>query len=440
MTMINAFDESAGVDLSAEDRLLIQRRQKFLGPAYRLFYQNPFHPVRGQGVYLYDKQGQRHLDAYNNVVSVGHCHPHVVNAIAKQMGILNTHTRYLHDDVLDYAERLLLRLPDAIGHIMFTCSGSEANDLALRVARTHTGHQGIIVTRLAYHGVTASVAELSPSLGKGVSLGETVRLIDAPDHYRNPGNVGETMAAQVKVAIADMAQHGIKPAALLVDTIFSSDGVFAGPVGFLKQSVDVIRAAGGLFIADEVQAGFGRTGAGLWGFARHGIEPDIVTMGKPMGNGHPLAAMACKTDILAKFGSTTRYFNTFGGNPVSVAAGQAVLDVIDSENLIANASQIGNVLREGLRDIAKRYDCIGDVRGAGLFIGVELVSDRKSKSPDTALATHIVNSMRNRFVLISAAGPHANILKIRPPLPFSSANADQLLTTLEAILKERPAP
>jgi 4-aminobutyrate aminotransferase-like enzyme len=440
MTMINAFNESAGVDLSVEDRLLIQRRQKLLGPAYRLFYQNPFHPVRGEGVYLFDKQGQRYLDAYNNVASVGHCHPHVVNAIANQMGVLNTHTRYLHDDVLDYAERLLARLPDSIGHIMFTCSGSEANDLALRVARTHTGHQGIIVTRLAYHGVTASVAELSPSLGKCVSVGETVRLIDAPDHYRNPGNVAETMAAQVKAAIADMAQHGIKPAALLVDTIFSSDGVFADPVGFLKQSVDVIRAAGGLFIADEVQAGFGRTGAGLWGFARHGIEPEIVTMGKPMGNGHPLAAMACKPDILAKFGATTRYFNTFGGNPVSVAAGQAVLDVIDTENLIANASHVGNVLREGLQDIAKRYDCIGDVRGAGLFIGVELVSDRKSKSPDTALATHIVNSMRNRFVLISAAGPHANILKIRPPLPFSPANADQLLTTLEAILKERPAP
>jgi 4-aminobutyrate aminotransferase-like enzyme len=436
MTMINAFDAKTASHLSAEDAALIERRQKLLGPAYRLFYQNPVHLVRGQGVYLYDKQGTQYLDAYNNVACIGHCHPRVTQAIAAQLALLNTHTRYLHEDVLAYAERLLATLPEALGHIMFTCTGSEANDLALRIARAHTGNQGIIVTRLAYHGVTSALAELSPSLGQAVPLGKTIRLIDAPDYYRGHKAVGETMAANIKAAIADMAQHGIKPAALLVDTIFSSDGVFSHPIGFLKPAVAAIKEAGGLFIADEVQAGFGRLGAGLWGFARHGVEPDIVTMGKPMGNGHPLAAMACKPEVIAAFGTNTRYFNTFGGNPVSVAAGQAVLDVIEQEGLITNAKRVGEILRQGLNDLAIRYDCIGDVRGAGLFIGVELVSNRSTKTPDAKLSTAVVNALREKHILISAAGPHANILKIRPPLPFSSANADQLLSTLSAVLKQ----
>lgn len=431
MTMINAFDAAAANGLSAEDAALVARRQKVLGPAYRLFYQNPVHLVRGEGVYLYDKQGQQYLDAYNNVACVGHCHPHVVAAISKQLALLNTHTRYLHEDVLVYAERMLALLPSSIGHIMFTCSGSEANDLALRVARAHTGGEGVIVTRLAYHGVTQSVAELSPSLGQGVALGKNIRLIDAPDAYRGSTD----MAVQVKAAIADMARNNIKPAALLVDTIFSSDGMFADPPGFLSTAVAAIREAGGVFIADEVQAGFGRLGESMWGFARHGIEPDIVTMGKPMGNGHPIAAMACKPEVLTEFGAKARYFNTFGGNPVSVAAGQAVLDAIEGEGLIANAKRVGDQLMQGFVDLAKRYDAIGDVRGAGLFIGVELVSNRTEKTPDAALATHVVNALREKRILISASGPHANVLKIRPPLPFSSSNADQLLSALDDILK-----
>jgi 4-aminobutyrate aminotransferase-like enzyme len=435
MTMINAFDSSAASALSPEDAALIARRQKLLGPAYRLFYQNPVHLVRGSGVYLYDKQGQQYLDAYNNVACVGHCHPHVVKAIAQQLSVLNTHTRYLHEDVLVYAERLLALLPASLQHIMFTCSGSEANDLALRVARAHTGGEGVIVTRLAYHGVTQVTAELSPSLGQGVALGKSVRLVDAPDAYRGSADVGAALARNVKAAIADMARQNIKPAALLVDTIFSSDGVFADPVGFLAPAVAAIRDAGGIFIADEVQAGFGRLGAGMWGFARHDLEPDIVTMGKPMGNGHPLAAMACKPHVIAEFGAKARYFNTFGGNPVSVAAGQAVLDVIEGEGLIANAKRVGAQLMQGFADMAKRYEAICDVRGAGLFIGVELVSDRAQKTPDAALATKLVNGLREKRILISASGPHANTLKIRPPLPFSSANADQLLSTLDDLLQ-----
>ncbi len=436
MTMINAFDAKNADAVSPEDHALIARRQAALGPAYRLFYRNPVHLVRGLGVHLYDAEGNVYLDAYNNVTSVGHCHPHVVAAMTKQLQTLNTHTRYLHEDVLSYAERLLARLPKSIGHIMFTCTGSEANDLALRIARARTGNQGIIVTRLAYHGVTAAVAELSPSLGPGVPLGNTIRVIDAPDHYRSTGDVAAEMEANVKAAVADMAAHGIKPAALLVDTIFSSDGVFVDPAGFLAPAVAAIREAGGIFIADEVQPGFGRTGEGMWGFSRHGIEPDIVTMGKPMGNGHPIAAMACKPEIIANFGANARYFNTFGGNPVSVAAGNAVLDVIDGEGLIANAKRVGDHLITGAKALARKYDCIGDVRGSGLFIGIELVTDRNTKMPATSLTSHIVNAMREKRILISAAGPNANVLKIRPPLPFSMENADQLLSTLEEILRQ----
>jgi 4-aminobutyrate aminotransferase-like enzyme len=440
MTMINAFNLHAASEMADDDRQRILRRNAVLGPAYRLFYQTPLHIVRGHGVYLYDQHGRQYLDAYNNVASVGHCHPHVVEAVAKQMAVLNTHTRYLHDDVLDYAERLLALLPAELGHVMFTCTGSEANDLALRVARAYTGGQGMIVTKQAYHGVTTAVAELSPSLGSAVAPGPTVRLIDAPDAYRHPGDMGDRMATQVKAAIADMERHHIKPAALMVDSIFSSDGVFADPVGFLTPAVAAIRAAGGLFIADEVQAGFCRTGEHFWGFARHGLVPDIVTMGKPMGNGHPLAAMACIPKVLDNFGNTTRYFNTFGGNPVSVAAGQAVLNVIANENLLANANSVGAKLRDGLQVLANSHDCIGSVRGSGLFIGVEIVSSRSDKTPDAQHTSHIVNAMRNNGVLISASGLHANVLKIRPPLPFSMANADQLLTTLEAILKAKVHP
>jgi 4-aminobutyrate aminotransferase-like enzyme len=436
MTMINAFDPASADRLSGDDLELVARRRAALGPAYRLFYQNPVHFVRGEGCLLYDQDGNAYLDAYNNVASVGHCHPHVVAALARQAALLNTHTRYLSEEVVNYAERLLATLPAAIGHIMFTCTGSEANDLALRIARAHTGAEGVIVTSLAYHGVTESAAELSPSLGPGVPLGRRIRTVPPPDAYRQSGDVGENFARAVRTAISDLARDGMKPAALLVDTIFSSDGVFADPPGFLVRAAQAIRAAGGLIIADEVQPGFGRTGTGLWGFARHGIVPDIVTMGKPMGNGHPVAAMACKPEVIAAFGAKARYFNTFGGNPVSVAAGQAVLDVIEGENLVGNARKVGAALMEGLNALQKRDERIGDLRGAGLFIGVELVSDAMKKTADGALCAAVVNGMRERRVLISAAGPEANILKIRPPLPFSMAQADQFLTTLDLVLGE----
>ena len=437
MTMINAFDAKATNGIAPREQALIERRQKLLGPAYRLFYANPVHVVRGEGVWLYDPDGNAYLDVYNNVASVGHCHPHVVAALSKQAATLNTHTRYINDIILDYADKLLGYFPPELSHVMFTCTGSEANDLAYRVARSYTGGTGFIVTQLAYHGVTVAISEMSPSLGDGIQLGPNVRTIPAPDLYHANGqDVGEAFAAAVRAAIADMQKAEIKPAALLVDTIFSSDGVFSDPPGFLAPAVAAIREAGGLFIADEVQPGFGRTGEGMWGFMRHGIIPDMVTMGKPMGNGHPIAGMVAKPEILQRFGEHTRYFNTFGGNPVSCAVGQAVLEVIENENIIANARDVGAYLQSGLRDLAKRHEVIGDVRGAGLFVGVELVKDRETKAPDGERTAKLVNALRERRVLISAAGPHANVLKIRPPLVFQREHANRFLEAADAALAE----
>ncbi|PAY05998.1 aspartate aminotransferase family protein [Bradyrhizobium sp. UFLA03-84] len=410
---------------------LIERRNRLLGPAYRLFYEQPVHVVRGDGIWLYDAAGKCYLDAYNNVACLGHCHPHVIEAIARQAAVLNTHTRYLHETILDYAERLLATFPAEIGQMMFTCTGSEANDLALRVARTCTGGTGVIVTRTAYHGVTGALAELSPSLGLPEPTAPHVRLVPAPQSAGD--ETGEIFAGHVRAAFADMTRSGIRPAALLVDTIFSSDGVFADPPGFLRPAVEAARAAGALFIADEVQPGFGRCGEGMWGFARHGVVPDMVTMGKPMGNGHPIAAMAARPELLKEFGARSRYFNTFGGNPVSAAAGMAVLDVIERQGLVENARRIGTYLRERLTALRTRHELVAEVRGAGLFIGVEL---RRGDSAAAGETTKLVNAMRRRHVLISAAGPGANVLKIRPPLTFGMEHGDLLVEALDQALKE----
>ncbi|MBQ4776706.1 aspartate aminotransferase family protein [Pectobacterium versatile] len=410
---------------------LLARRQQVLGSGYRLFYNEPLHVARGEGVWLFDHQGKRYLDVYNNVASVGHCHPAVVEAMARQSAQLNTHTRYLHHAIVDFAEDLLSEFPAELNNVMLTCTGSEANDLALRIARHATGGTGMLVTRWAYHGVTSALAELSPSLGEGVARGNHVKLIDAPDTYRQPG----AFLTSIREALAQMQQEGIRPAALLVDTIFSSDGVFSVPEGEMAQAAALIRQAGGLFIADEVQPGFGRTGESLWGFARHGIVPDLVSLGKPMGNGHPIAGLVGRSALFDAFGRDVRYFNTFGGNPVSCQAAHAVLRVIREEQLQQNALRVGDYLRQGLQQLAQDFPLIGDIRAYGLFIGVELVSDRESKAPASESASLVVNAMRQRGVLISATGPAANVLKIRPPLVFREEHADVFLTTLSDVLK-----
>ncbi|MCM2472320.1 aspartate aminotransferase family protein [Rhizobium sp. CG5] len=435
-TMINGFDPARLASLPERERTLIERRQAVLGPSYRLFYENPLHLVRGEGVWLYDADGNAYLDAYNNVPSVGHCHPRVVAAMSQQAAVLNTHTRYLDEKILDYCDKLLATFPDELSRVMFTCTGSEAVDLALRLARYYTGGTGIIITDNAYHGVTAAAAEISPSLGPNMPLGVHVVTVPAPDAYRAGGQDVETAFADgVAKAIAFLRRHGIKPAAFIADSIFSTDGIFSEPAGFLKKTLEIVHEAGALHIADEVQPGFGRLGSHMWGFLRHGIVPDIVVMGKPMGNGLPIAAAVMKAEVQDRFGRDIRYFNTFGANHVSIAAANAVLDIIRDEDLMGNALSTGDHMLAGMRQLQQSFDCIGDVRGAGLFLGLEFVKDRQSREPDGGLALAVVNRMRDRKVLISAAGIHGNTLKIRPPLPFGKEHADIFLDTLEEVLR-----
>ncbi len=403
------------------DDPLIAGRERVLGPAYRLFYDEPVHLVRGQGSHLYDADGIRYLDAYNNVASVGHSHPHVVDAVCRQMATLNTHTRYLHRGIVDYSERLLATMPAEVDQVMYACTGSEVNDLALRVAEKYTGATGVVITRDAYHGNTAAVTAISPSLGAGTSIGPNVRLVAPPDTYRVPAEDLESrFAADVSRAADDLVAAGHGVSCLIVDTIFSSDGIYPRPM--LGSAVAEVRRRGGVVIADEVQPGFARTGASMWGFTRHGVVPDIVTMGKPMGNGVPVAAMAARADVLKPFAVEVPYFNTFGGNPVSMAAAAAVLDVIEDEGLLSNAASVGDALRSRLTAVEDPR--VGDVRGAGLYLGVEIVSDPQTKEPDRAGARRLVNALRDRRVLVSVCGHDGNVLKIRPPLVFSMSDVD----------------
>jgi 4-aminobutyrate aminotransferase-like enzyme len=430
---LNAFDMSAKSSLPPETDALVRRRRATFGPTSMLFYKRPLHIERAEGVWLYEADGTRLLDAYNNVPSIGHCHPAVVEAVSRQMGLLNIHTRYLSEGIYTYSERLLATMPDEISNIVFTCTGSESADLALRIARSVTGRTGLIATENAYHGNTTAVTEISPSSASTETPGQHVVLIPAPDTYRGGSDgLGSRFAASIRQAIATLKARGLAPAAVIADSIFSSDGVFPGTPGFLQEAVAAIQDAGGLFIADEVQPGFARTGEAMWGFQRHGIVPDMAIMGKPMGNGFPMGAVAVKPGLLADFGATSGYFNTFGGNPVAAAAGLAVLETIAKEELRENALETGRYLREGIAALAD--PSIGDVRGAGLYIGVEFVRDAESRAPDSAAAEQVVNAMRERNVLIGTAGKFGNVLKIRPPLAFRREHADIFLDALAASL------
>ena len=418
----NSYSPDQPLDPATES--LIAARDRMLGPAYRLFYERPVHLVRGEGTRLYDADGACYLDAYNNVASVGHCHPHVVAAVSRQLATLNTHTRYLHNGIIDYSERLLATMPDEIDQVMYACTGSEVNDLALRVAQMHTGATGVIITTDAYHGNTAAVTAISPSIGGETRLGGHVRAVPPPD-------VASSFAGNVAGAITDLQSAGVGLSCLIVDTIFSSDGIYPDP-SVLAPAVELVRRAGGVFIADEVQPGFARTGEAMWGFLRHGVVPDLVTMGKPMGNGLPIAAMAARTEVLDAFARGVPYFNTFGGNPVTMAAASAVLDVIEDEKLMVNAAEVGGRLRHELGALTRDHPRIGDVRGAGLYIGVEMVTE--TGEPDRAGARAMVNAMRERHVLISVCGHHGNVLKIRPPLVFSGSDVDWFCTEFAGVL------
>ncbi|WP_414463865.1 aspartate aminotransferase family protein [Hyphomicrobium sp. DY-1] len=434
---LNAFDMNAAAGLSPEVVTLIGRRRATFGPTSMLFYEKPLNLVRGEGVWLHDADGTRYLDAYNNVPSVGHCHPRIVEAVARQMGTLNTHTRYLYSNVYTYAERLLGTMPATVSNIVFTCTGSESADFALRVARAVTGGTGFIVTDNAYHGNTSAVTEISPSSASAEPRPPYVFVVPAPDTYREISEaVGRRLARDVRTAIAKMNAIGIRFAGFIADSIFSSDGVFPGEPGFLRETLEAVHAAGGVYIADEVQPGFGRTGEKMWGFDRHGLVPDMVVMGKPMGNGFPMGGVAIKPDLLKTFGETSGYFNTFGGNPVAAAAGLAVLDVLKDEGLQQNSFETGAYLRSEIRIAGSEGGCIGDVRGAGLYIGVDIVKDTQTHEPDRDTAEKIVNGMRDRNILIGIAGGHGNVLKIRPPLCFNREHADIFLNGLRGALAD----
>lgn len=419
---------------------LVKDRERLLGPNISTFYQDPVHVVKADGVWLWDADGRRYLDCYNNVPHVGHCNPRVVEAICRQASTLNTHTRYLHDTILDYLEQLTATLHPSLSTTILTCTGSEANDIALRMAEAVTGNRGIIATDATYHGNTALVSQLSqsnkPSVGFG--LNRYCRFVDAPDSYRQPDPDGTRFAHSVQAQIEALNAYGTGFAALLICPYFLNEGFPAHADGWLKATADVVRRAGGLLICDEVQSGFGRTGTHFWAHEKMGVVPDIVTLGKPMANGHPVGGVVSTAEFVKAFRSGYRYFNTFGGNPVSCAAAMAVLEEIRENDLMGNAKRVGDYAQQRLTTLKDKYAFIGDVRGSGLIFGAEMVLDAASKEPASEFTDRIINAMRHRGIIHSALGRHKNSLKIRPPMPFSIENATLLFDTLDEVLSELP--
>jgi 4-aminobutyrate aminotransferase-like enzyme/Ser/Thr protein kinase RdoA (MazF antagonist) len=407
----------------------LERRERLLGPYAYLFYEKPLHIVQGEGVWLYDEGGDRYLDVYNNVSHVGHCHPHVVNAISNQAQKLNTSTRYLHGLILDLAERITSRLPEQLSVCTFVCTGTEANELAWRMAKLVSGNKGALITGHSYHGNSDAIIGFSSEEVSNEKLPAHVTTLSAPlsnTTFREPDSgLGE--------AICTLGERDYRPAMLILDSGFTSDGIYTPPSGYLRTLYSETRRAGGLCVSDEVQAGFGRLGRHFWGFEFDDVVPDIVTMGKPMGNGHPLAAIVTRPEIAQALAAETGYFNTFGGNPVSCAAGLAVLDVIELEELQNNALVMGNYLMERLLGLRKDYSVLGEIHGSGLLLGVDVLS--ADGSPDSDLARRVMNHMRQNRVLIGKTGPKANILKIRPPIIFNQEHAEILLTSLTNALE-----
>jgi len=413
---------------------LLGRRMANAGASSVLFYKEPIEMVSASGTWMHAVDGTHYLDFYNNVPSVGHCHPNVVDAITQQLRKLNINTRYLNEPLERYIERLKATLPNREWNIALTCSGSEANDLAMRVAEKVTGNSGYIVSENAYHGNTRSVTEISPASFLRGKPPENVIAVPAPSKANFADHIASGFTDEVVCAIHALKKRGYGVAALICDSIFSSDGVFADPSGFIANAVAVVHDSGGLYIADEVQPGFARTGSGFWGFEHHGVSPDMVTMGKPMGNGYPMAAIAARPDHMSAYCSDIGYFNTFGGSPVSAMAGLAVLDVIEGESLQTNARIVGNHLRARLDTLTQRYQTIGEVRHQGLFMGIELVDSEQPEKPDAALASRTIEGLRIRRVLIGAAGRYGNILKVRPPLCLTIKEADFFVDALDTQL------
>lgn len=418
---------------------IVSVRKKHLGKTLSLSFKNPLKIVRGQGAYLYDEVGNEYLDMVNNVCHVGHCHPRVVAAGQIQMAQLNTNTRFLHDNLVDYAEKLLATVPEKLSVCMFVNSGSEANELAFRLACNFSGSREILTVDGAYHGNTRACIDASPYKFDGPGgegKPDHVHKVLLPDPYRGPHlgmdeAVGQAYAADVARRMEALQKNGRKPGAFICESLQGVAGQIIMPDGYLKAAYANVKAAGGVCIADEVQVGFGRVGSHMWAFETQGVVPDIVTLGKPIGNGHPMAAVITTQEIADAFVTGMEYFNTFGGNPVSCAIGMAVLDVIRDEGLQENAFETGSYLQEQLRGLQENYDVIGDVRGLGLFIGVELVTDPETKEPATKLAAELVEFVKNECVILSTEGQFHNILKIKPPIVFNRNDADRFTLALE---------
>ncbi|XP_072261795.1 ethanolamine-phosphate phospho-lyase [Pyxicephalus adspersus] len=437
---------------------IIQMRKKHIGPSCKVFFaKDPIKIVRAKGQYMFDEKGERYLDCINNVAHVGHSHPEVTKAAVKQMEVLNTNSRFLHDNLVQYAERLTATLPEKLSVCYFVNSGSEANDLALRLARQYSGHFDVITLDHAYHGHVTSLIDISPY--KFLQLGEEakkeyIHVAPSPDTYRGKyredhPNPGAAYAEDVKNIIKEAHQNNRQIAAFIAESMQSCGGQIIPPPGYFQKVAEYIHEAGGVFIADEVQVGFGRVGKHFWSFQLQGEDfvPDIVTMGKPIGNGHPMSCVVTTREIAEAFGATgMEYFNTFGGNPVSCAIGLAVLDVIEKEDLRGNAIRVGNYLVELLEEQKEKHQLIGDIRGVGLFVGVDLVKDRQQRTPATAEAQHIIYKLKEKRILLSADGPHRNVLKFKPPMCFTKEDAkmvvdaiDKIITAFEEASGNKPA-
>ena len=423
-----------GAAVGSAHRVDLNRRHRLMGAGAELFYERPLHLVRGSGVWLYDAQDQAYLDVYNNVAHVGHTHPKVVAAIQKQTAILATHTRYLHENILDYAEELTARLPEHLNACIFVNSGSEANDVAWRMARMASGHDGGLVMEYAYHGITDAVAALTPGVRPAqdlrvVTLASPPQGLHAGDNFTAPQLAATLQDADR--AVGELKRRGLGPAAFFLDTAITSSGIFDPPAAWATTLTKQLREHGCLIVADEVQYGLGRCGSHLWGFERRGLTPDIVTLGKPVANGYPMGVVVANRSLIEAFQAKYGFFSTFGGNAVAAAAALAVLQVLDAEQLVANAAATGAYLREQLGALASRHACLGKVRGTGLLLGLEVLSHNGSAS--RLRCKQAINALAEQFrILIGYEGPHASILKLRPPMPFGRQHADLLVEAIDA--------
>ncbi len=414
---------------------LKRRRDLALGSGAELFYDEPLEIVRGEGVYLYDADGRRFVDMYNNVPCVGHANPAVVKAMADQQATVNVHSRYLHEGIVTFADRLAGLHHDGIESVVFSCSGTEANEVAIQMARTVTGHRGLICTDAAYHGNSELVGSLT-CVGREPHERSEIHGFPFPERYRpieeglTDEELCEAYFARVAAAIESLKKEGAGFAALIMCPIFANEGLPEIPSGFMSGVTDLVHRKGGLVIADEVQSGYARTGL-WWGYEYTGFRPDIIVTGKPMGNGLPLAATAASKNFVDAFRADTGYFNTFSSSPLQAAVGMAVLDEIERLDLLRNAADIGGRLTSELKDRVSLHDAIGDVRGCGLFIGIEMISNGDSKKPDAASAMLLSNRLKERGFLVSNAGKFDNVVKIRPPLVFSQENADEFLRAFD---------